>query len=87
MACCPLLGRSLPRHFGSATDQAAWMCSASARIVPVPETHPHCPFGRTPAVEVLAPPARTPAEGSAPLPWHPHLRSRAKIVEILITPN
>ena len=32
-------------------------------------------------------PARTPAEGSAPLPSHPHLGSRANILEILITPN
>ena len=32
-------------------------------------------------------PARTRAEGSAPLTSHPHLRSRAKIIEILITPN
>ena len=68
------------------------MCSASVQIVQVPGPQfPHRSFGRALAVEVLvlAPPCAHPGQrGSAPVfPLHPHLRSRAEILEDLITPN
>ena len=77
-------------HFGNATDQAAWMCSASARIVQVPEPRfPHRSFGRALAVDVLAPPCANPGSED-PLQCFPSIRTCAyepKILEILITPN